>query len=78
MLVISALESVDFVTWFSENTPIDLINYIKPDVITKGGDWETSKIVGYKEMIAWGGEIFSIKFKHDLSTTKLINKIKNN
>ena len=76
MIVISALESVDYVTWFTENTPLNLIKSIKPDVITKGGDWEVKKIVGYKEVKSWGGKVYSIKFKYNSSTTSILKKIR--
>ncbi|MBT6412434.1 MAG: adenylyltransferase/cytidyltransferase family protein, partial [Betaproteobacteria bacterium] len=53
--VIEALESVDAVTSFEEDTPLNLIMRIKPDILVKGGDWAESQIVGSTEVKQWGG-----------------------
>jgi rfaE bifunctional protein nucleotidyltransferase chain/domain len=55
--VLAALEFVDFVTIFEELTPLELINYLKPDVLIKGGDWPEEKVVGRKEVKKWGGTV---------------------
>ena len=73
--VIASLESVDFVTYFDEDTPLKLIKQIMPDILVKGGDWNISDIVGSDEIIANGGSVYSIPFIYDTSTTNLINKI---
>jgi rfaE bifunctional protein nucleotidyltransferase chain/domain len=75
--VIAAIESVDFVTYFSENTPLELIKALKPDILVKGGDWDIEQIVGNREVNSWGGSTYSIPFRHQTSTTKLIAKINN-
>ncbi len=72
--VIAALESVDFVTWFHEDTPLRAIVAIRPDVLVKGGDWKTEQIVGGREVKAWGGKVKSLTFVPGRSTTKLIAK----
>ncbi|MDK4684615.1 D-glycero-beta-D-manno-heptose 1-phosphate adenylyltransferase [Kingella negevensis] len=74
--VAAALESVDFVTWFDSDTPADLIELIKPDVLVKGGDWQPENIVGAKETLARGGSVHSIPFLHQTSTTKTLAKIR--
>ncbi len=74
--VIASLQDVDFVTWFDEDTPYNLIQLIKPEILVKGGDWSIDKIVGSSEVLAYGGSVHSIPFLFDTSTTKLINKIR--
>ena len=77
MAVVAALASVDVVTWFDEDNPFNLIEYIKPDILVKGGDWAIENIVGAKETLQRGGRVFSIPFLYDTSTTALINKVRN-
>ncbi len=74
--VIAALESVDFVTWFEEDTPLALIERLRPDVLVKGGDWEVAKIIGAQSVLARGGRVFSIPFEHERSTTALLGRIR--
>ena len=74
--VIASLASVDLVTWFDEDTPFELIELLKPEVLVKGGDWEVDAIVGSKETIARGGAVHSIPFLFDTSTTKTLNLIR--
>lgn len=76
LAVMASLESVDYVTYFDEDTPYDLIMQIMPEVLVKGGDWSVDKIVGSKEVIENGGEVFSIPFLYDTSTTKLVTQIR--
>ncbi|HCX02815.1 MAG TPA: hypothetical protein DHO02_10715, partial [Syntrophaceae bacterium] len=52
--VLAALECIDFVTIFSEPTPLELICYLKPDILIKGGDWPEDQVVGRKEIQQWG------------------------
>lgn len=73
--VIAALQSVDFVTTFEQDTPLELILHIKPDILVKGGDWKIENIVGAENVINSGGKVFSIPFEFDTSTTKTIQKI---
>ncbi len=73
--VLENLKSVDFVEIFTQDTPLELINTIKPSVLVKGGDWTIDKIVGAKEVISWGGEVFSLSFVDGYSTTGIIQKI---
>ena len=76
MAVVAALESVDGVTWFDEDTPAALIELLRPDVLVKGGDWPVEKIVGARETLARGGRVLSIPFVHQRSSTALLEKIR--
>jgi rfaE bifunctional protein nucleotidyltransferase chain/domain len=76
LAVVAALESVALVTWFEEDTPLALILEAHPDHLVKGGDWAPEKIVGAREVQAWGGKVHSIAFRHDRSTTGLLSKIR--
>ena len=77
MAVIAALESVDLVTWFEEDTPLARIIESRPDVLAKGGDWAVDAIVGAIEVRAWGGSVHSIPFEFARSTTALVERIRN-
>jgi len=74
--VVAALESVHLVTWFDEDTPLGLIRICRPEVLAKGGDWKPEAMVGATEVRSWGGSVHSIPFRHQLSTTALLNKIR--
>ena len=74
--VIEALESVDAVTSFEEDTPLNLIMRIKPDILVKGGDWAENKIVGSTEVKQWGGSTVSIPFQFDTCTSNTIKRIR--
>lgn len=76
MRVLAALQSVAFVVAFDADTPIDLIEAIKPEVLVKGGDYKTETIVGAKETLARGGEVQTIALVPGRSTTRAIAKIK--
>ncbi|WP_024304454.1 D-glycero-beta-D-manno-heptose 1-phosphate adenylyltransferase [Pseudogulbenkiania sp. MAI-1] len=74
--VLAALESVALVTWFDNDTPAELIELVKPDVLVKGGDWTPERIVGAAETLARGGKVYSIPFLFDTSTTATLRKIR--
>lgn len=76
LTVMAALECVDYVSWFEEDTPLELILQLKPDVIAKGGDWAESQIVGAAEAKAWGGSVQSLPFIDGKSTTRIVDKMK--
>ena len=76
MAVIAALESVALVTWFDEDTPLARILECRPEHLVKGGDWKPENIVGAREVRSWGGQVHSIAFEHDRSTTQLLSKIR--
>jgi rfaE bifunctional protein nucleotidyltransferase chain/domain len=74
--VIAALESVTLVTWFESDTPLQVIQAVRPDVLVKGGDWALDKIVGAAEVRAHGGTVHSIPFSYQRSTTATLNRIR--
>jgi rfaE bifunctional protein nucleotidyltransferase chain/domain len=74
--LVAALESVQIVTWFDQDTPLELIRECRPDVLVKGGDWKPEAIVGAAEVRTWGGSVHSIPFRYALSTTALLEKIR--
>jgi rfaE bifunctional protein nucleotidyltransferase chain/domain len=74
--ILAALEFIDFVTIFSELTPLELINCLKPDVLIKGGDWPEEKVVGREEIKKWGGRVIIIPEIEGKSTTNIVEKIK--
>jgi rfaE bifunctional protein nucleotidyltransferase chain/domain len=73
--VLAALEYIDFVTIFDELTPLELICYLKPDVLIKGGDWPEDKVVGRDEIKKWGGHVTIIPEVAGKSTTNIVDKI---
>lgn len=73
--ILSALESVDFVTVFDESTPRQLIQTILPDILVKGGDWGVNEIVGREDVEATGGRVVSIPFEPGQSTSGIIDRI---
>ena len=73
--VLAALESVDAVILFDEDTPLNLINAIKPNVIAKGSDYSADQVVGGKEVQSWGGEIALIDLVAGRSTSNIIKKM---
>jgi ADP-heptose synthase, bifunctional sugar kinase/adenylyltransferase len=74
--VLAALGCVDFVVLFAEETPIDLITAILPEVLVKGADYAEDQIVGAAEVKDAGGRVVRIPFEHNRSTTGLIEKIR--
>ena len=74
---LSALEFVDAVVLFNEETPIKLIESIKPNVITKGGDYKAKNVVGNEVVSQKNGEVVIIPLTQGFSTTSILNKIKN-
>lgn len=75
--ILAALEAVDATLLFDEETPIRLIEGIKPDVLVKGGDWSIDQIVGSEFVLKNGGEVKSLQFVDGRSTTSVVEKIKN-
>lgn len=78
MMVLAALQSVDAVISFSEDTPYELIKALSPDLLVKGGDWKVEDIVGSALVLAKGGQVLSLPFTEGWSTTSIEQKIKNN
>lgn len=75
-LLLAALDFVDLVVLFEEDTPYELIKNLQPDVLVKGKDYEPENIVGYDIVKAKGGEIITIDLVEGFSTSNLIEKIK--
>lgn len=73
--IISSLKPVDFVTIFEEDTPLEVINKLIPDVLVKGADWSKDKIVGADVVEANGGSVETIKFVNQTSTTNIIKTV---
>lgn len=76
MIVLGALEAVDWVVPFEEDTPQRLIASILPDILVKGGDYQPHEIAGSEEVWANGGEVKVLNFEDGCSTTNIINTIK--
>jgi len=76
LALVAALESVDAVTWFDEDTPLALIRACRPEILAKGGDWRLEQIVGSQDVLARGGRVESIPFEHERSTTALLKRIR--
>ena len=76
--VIAALEVVDYVTIFDEETPRELIARLLPDVLVKGGDWPIESIVGRQEVEAAGGRVLSLPYLQGSSTSSIVERIRGN
>ena len=74
--VIAALEAVDYVIIFDEETPRELIATLLPDVLVKGGDWPLDQIIGRDEVEGVGGRVLSLPYVEGSSTTEIIDRIK--
>ena len=69
------LKAVDCVQVFTEQTPLEIIKLIKPDVLVKGGDWKIDQIVGSDFVLSRGGTVKSLLFKNGYSTSNLIHTL---
>ena len=73
--VLASLRCVDAVVIFADKTPIKLISAVKPDILVKGGDYKINDIVGYDEVVKFGGRVMTIPLVKGISTTKIIQKM---
>ncbi|HJP85830.1 MAG TPA: D-glycero-beta-D-manno-heptose 1-phosphate adenylyltransferase [Gemmatimonadaceae bacterium] len=73
--VLAALECVDLVVVFPEDTPLNLVKVLRPDVIVKGGDYSEDTIVGATEVKSWGGRVVVVPLTPGHSTTNIIRKL---
>ena len=73
--VLAGLSSVDFIVLFDEDTPLELIRAVRPQVLVKGGDWDVSRIVGRDLVEAAGGQVVSLPLLPGYSTTGLIERL---
>lgn len=74
--ILAALESVDMVLTFEDETPYHLIQQIVPDILVKGGDWPIEQIVGSNIVLSHGGQVLALQFVEGYSTTALEKKIR--
>lgn len=74
--ILAALECIDAIILFDEDTPLELIDFVQPDVLVKGSDYKAEDIVGYDIVTAKGGKVMTIQLVDGFSTTKLIEKMK--
>lgn len=75
-LMLAALEFVDYVVLFDQNTPYELINVVQPDVLVKGKDYKAEDVVGYDVVTARGGYVKTIDLLEGFSTTGIIEKLR--
>jgi D-beta-D-heptose 7-phosphate kinase/D-beta-D-heptose 1-phosphate adenosyltransferase len=73
--LLGALETVDFVCSFSEDTPLEAILKIRPDVLVKGADWGIDEIVGRSEVESWGGKVIAVPLVGGTSTTGIVERV---
>ncbi|HET7613031.1 MAG TPA: D-glycero-beta-D-manno-heptose 1-phosphate adenylyltransferase [Gemmatimonadaceae bacterium] len=73
--VLAALECVDLVVIFPEDTPLNLVKQLRPDVIVKGGDYSEATIVGASEVKSWGGTVVVVPITPGHSTTAIIGRL---
>jgi len=73
--VLEALETVDHLVSFEEDTPLEIILLLKPDILIKGGDWKPDEVVGKKEVEGWGGRVIHFPYVSGSSTTSIIERI---
>lgn len=76
LIVIAALESVDLVILFQQDTPLDLIELLQPDVLVKGSDYAEDDVVGGKEVKERGGEVVLVPLRTGYSSTQLLERIR--
>ena len=76
MLQMAALEMIDLVVLFDQDTPLEPILQLKPDIIAKGGDYREEEVVGGREASGWGGKVVIIPFESGFSSTGIIDRIK--
>lgn len=76
--VVAALASVDCVVVFDEDTPLELIRALKPDVLVKGADYEKSQIVGATDVEGWGGRVVRVPLVPNQSTSDLVRRLRGN
>lgn len=75
MRVVAALESVDYVTYFKEGTPAEIIAYLRPHAVIKGGDYKIKDIVGNGIVKAYGGRVKRVAYQRGYSVTSIIKRI---
>jgi D-beta-D-heptose 7-phosphate kinase/D-beta-D-heptose 1-phosphate adenosyltransferase len=74
--LLAALEAVDRVVLFGEDTPLETLLALRPDVLVKGADWAEDAIVGAREVKSWGGRVARVQLVPGTSTTAIIERIR--
>jgi len=74
--VLAALADVDAVVAFGEDTPLELIRHLRPNVLVKGGDYEPATVVGRADVESWGGRVVIVPLRAGQSTTSIIEKMR--
>jgi len=75
-LMMAALQCVDLVTWFDEDTPLQLITELRPDILVKGGDYDMARLPEASVVQAYGGRALALPFVAGYSTSALVQKIR--
>ncbi len=75
-VVMAGQQAVSLVTWFDEDTPLQIIGEIRPDILVKGGDYDMAKLPESALVATWGGKALALPFVAGYSTTKLVQKIR--
>lgn len=75
-IVMASQEAVSLVTWFAEDTPVEIIARIRPDILVKGGDYDMAKLPETALVESWGGRALALPFVAGYSTTKLVQRIR--
>ena len=75
-IVMASQQAVDLVTWFGEDTPVEIIGEIRPDVLVKGGDYDMDKLPETALVKSWGGRALALPFVQGYSTTQLVQRIR--
>jgi rfaE bifunctional protein nucleotidyltransferase chain/domain len=74
-IALSALVFVDYVVMFNEDTPLELLKMIKPNILVKGGDYQVESIVGYDLVTSYGGKVLTLQLIKGYSTTSILKKM---
>ncbi len=74
--LVAALESVSLVTWFDEDTPYEILELLRPDILVKGGDYDMQKLRETQLVESYGGKALALRFVDGYSTTALVEKIR--
>ncbi len=75
-IVMASQQAVDLVTWFGEDTPVEIIGEMRPDLLVKGGDYDMDKLPETALVKSWGGRALALPFVQGYSTTKLVQRIR--
>jgi D-glycero-beta-D-manno-heptose 1-phosphate adenylyltransferase len=73
--ILCSIEAVDAVVIFEEDTPLNIISALIPDILVKGGDWSVDNIVGGDVVVRNGGRVLTVEYQKEHSTTLILNKI---